>query len=86
MNLLEAAHKIGAKGGPVSEEDRLLFEEWMRGHCWAIAGEWNGSTYVAADENGKVVNHHAMLTRQLWAAWRDRAALEKFKSGEWSPE
>lgn len=71
----EAAYQIGAKGAEPTESERRLFEAWMRGHCWAVAGEWNGKTYVAADEDGRCVNQHAMLTRQLWAAWRDRAAL-----------
>jgi len=71
----EAAYQIGAKGAEPTESERRLFEAWMGGHCWAVAGEWNGKTYVAADEDGRCVNQHAMLTRQLWAAWRDRAAL-----------
>lgn len=71
----DAAYQLGAKGAEPTESERRLFEAWMRGHCWAVAGEWNGRTYVAADEDGRRVNQHAMLTRQLWAVWRDRAAL-----------
>lgn len=70
-----AAHNLGAIGAEPTEFERRLFEAWMRGHCWAIAGEWNGRTYIAADEDSRRVNQHAMMTRQLWAAWRDRAAL-----------
>ncbi|MNR34023.1 hypothetical protein D3C85_1517580 [compost metagenome] len=30
---------------------------------------------MAAGERGGLIDPAAMLTRQLWAAWRDRAAL-----------
>lgn len=72
----EQAYEIGAKGGEPSEAERLLFEAWMRGHCWAVIGEWDGKTYVHAHESSGFVHGGAMTTRQLWAAWRDRAALE----------
>lgn len=71
----DAAHQLGAAGAEPTEHERLLFEAWMRGHCWSVCGEWNGRTYVAAGEQGGQINPAAMLTRQLWAAWRDRAAL-----------
>ena len=47
---VEDARELGAKGAPPSENERLLFEAWMAGHCWGVAGEWNGTTYVAASE------------------------------------
>lgn len=78
----DAAYQMGATGADPSEHERLLFEAWMRGHCWSVCGEWNGKTYVAANEGGKHVDHSAMLTRQLWAAWRDRAALAGKKAAE----
>lgn len=71
----DAAYQMGAAGAEPTEHERLLFEAWMRGHCWSVCGEWNGRTYVAAGELGGQINHAAMLARQLWAAWRDRAAL-----------
>lgn len=71
-----AAYQMGATGAEPTEYERLLFEAWMRGHCWKVCGEWNGKTYVAdSEDGGSYVDHGAMLTRQLWAAWRDRAAL-----------
>lgn len=70
-----AAHNLGAIGAEPAEFERRLFEAWMRGHCWAVVGEWDGRTYVAPSEHGRVIDPAAMLTRQLWAAWRDRAAL-----------
>jgi len=70
-----AAYQMGATGAEPTECERLLFEAWMRGHCWKVCGEWNGKTYVGANEKGSYVDHSAMLTSQLWAAWRDRAAL-----------
>jgi len=77
MITVEQAHELGAKGGPVSEHERQLFEAWMRGHCWAIQGDWDGSTYVhEAERTFRQVHPGAMNTRQLWAAWRDRAALQ----------
>lgn len=72
---LTLAYGLGAHGGPASEEERALFEEWMRGHCWKIGGKWNGKTYVDEAESDGYPRPQAMLTRQLWAAWRDRAAL-----------
>jgi len=72
---VESAHAMGAKGATPTEAERLLFEAWMRGHCWAVDGDWNGSQYVHANEKTGFVHGGAMNTRSLWAAWRDRAAL-----------
>lgn len=69
------AYELGAKGGPASERERLLFEAWMRGHCWALCAEWTGTQYLGSSEQGGDVDPRAMATRRLWAAWRDRAAL-----------
>lgn len=65
---LSEAYRLGAKGGPVSESERLLFEEWMRGHCWSVGPRLNDGSYSE------------MSTRMCWAAWRDRAALSAFIS------
>ena len=73
----DAAHAMGAAGGPPHEGERLAFEAWMRGHCWALCATWRGTQYTADDEVGGYVNPYAMRTRQLWAAWRDRAALAR---------
>lgn len=72
---IEAAHEMGARGGPVVEAERLAFEAWMRGHCWALCATWNGREYRTDAEQGGNLCPHAMRARQLWAAWRDRAAL-----------
>lgn len=74
---LAQASEMGARGGPVVEAERLLFESWMAGHCWAVSGVWNGKTYLGEDESISHVCPHVMRTRQLWAVWRDRAALAK---------
>jgi len=72
---VEAAESIGAKGGPVVEAERLAFEAWMRGHCWALSATWNGKEYRSDAEEGGRYCPQASMTRMLWAAWRDRAAL-----------
>ena len=74
---LEAAYEMGAKGGPVVEAERLAFEAWMRGHCWAVSPTWNGCEYAEPPRppGAQGVDPLAMATRRLWAVWRDRAAL-----------
>lgn len=71
----DAAYEMGAKGAPATEAERLLFEAWMRGHCWALSATWDGKTYLSDAEQGGMLCPRAMTTRRLWAAWRDRAAL-----------
>ena len=74
---VESAHAMGAKGAIPTESERQLFEAWMRGHCWGYSDTWTGSAYqdrpVYLEE--KCCDPLAMQTRQLWAAWRDCAAL-----------
>lgn len=77
---IEAAYAMGAEGGPVVEAERLAFEAWMRGHCWALKAAWDGATYRGTAEHGSYICPHAMQIRQLWAAWRDRAALAGLKT------
>lgn len=74
---VDSAHDLGAKGARPTESERLLFEAWMRGHCWAIVGTWNGREYDDRPEHreAKVLDPLAMQNRQLFAAWRDSAAL-----------
>jgi len=48
----------------------------MKGHCWKVSGEWNGAQYVDPAESDGYPRPQAMLTRQLFAAWRDRGALD----------
>jgi hypothetical protein len=72
---IEAAYAMGAKGGPVVEAERLAFEAWMRGHCWALSATWDGKGYQSDNEHTGWPDPQATRTRQLWAAWRDRAAL-----------
>lgn len=69
------AYDMGAKGAPATEAERLLFEAWMRGHCWGLGATWNGKEYRSDCEHPGYVDPIAMGTRRLWAAWRDRAAL-----------
>lgn len=75
----DEAYDMGATGGPAHEGERLAFEAWMAGHCWALCARWDGKQYRGDDEASGDVNPHAMRTRQLWAAWRDRAALARLK-------
>ena len=72
---LAEALRLGQEGAPATEEERLLFEAWMRGHCWALCATWNGTQYVSDAEQGGNVDPRAMNTRQIFAAWRDRGAL-----------
>jgi hypothetical protein len=72
---IEAATAMGEKGGEASEPERLAFEAWLAGHCWALTANWNGSGYVGTAENAGSVCPAAMNIRRMWAAWRDRAAL-----------
>lgn len=73
---LAEAHRLGATGAEPTEEERLLFEAWMRGHCWALCATWNGRQYVSDSEQGGNVDPRAVNTRQIFAAWRDRAVLQ----------
>lgn len=74
-SFLEAAYTMGARGGPVVELERLGFEAWMRGHCWALGATWNGNSYIGPNEDNHNFCPRAMVTRQIWASWRDRGAL-----------
>ena len=79
---VEAARKMGETGGLVVEEERLAFEAWMAGHCWGLGATWNGLGYVGNAERGDYVDQWAMRTRELWAAWRDRAALARMATDD----
>lgn len=72
---IEAAHDMGANGSPPVEAERLAFEAWMKGHCWSLCATWRGTQYQSDSEVGGHLDPFAMRTRELWAAWRDRAAL-----------
>ena len=74
------AHAMGAAGGPAHEGERAAFEAWMRGHCWALCATWTGTEYRSDAEQGGWPDPQAMMTRRLWAAWRDRAALARLKT------
>lgn len=73
------AKEIGETDKPASEDDRISFEAWMRGHCWKIEGQWNGAQYVHETEGAPAYRLHqgAMTTRGLFAAWRDRGELAR---------
>lgn len=75
----QRAHHLGAHGAEPTEAERLLFEAWMRGHGWAVVGDWTGTTYQHPQESSGFVHGGAMGTRRLWAAWRDRAALAQLQ-------
>ena len=79
---IESARKMGEEGGPAVEEERLAFEAWMDGHCWALCAEWNGTAYVEMCEIGGFISPNATHTRGLWAAWRDRAALARMATDD----
>lgn len=72
---IAAAYAMGAKGGSVVDAERLAFESWMAGHCWALCAAWDGTGYRCESEQAGQFNPAAGVTRRLWAAWRDRAAL-----------
>ena len=74
------AEAMGAKGGQAGEGERLAFEAWMRGHCWALCATWDGKQYRSDGEQTGWPDPQAMMTRRLWAAWRDRAALARPKT------
>ena len=75
------ARRLGEVGAPAIEQERVLFEAWMAGHCWALSASWNGHGYRGDAETGGDVDPRAMSTRRLWAAWRDRAALAAWAKG-----
>lgn len=77
---VDDAYYMGATGGEATDGERLAFESWMRGHCWALCATWNGTAYRSDAEQGGNIDPRAMRTRQLWAAWRDRAALASLKA------
>ena len=68
---IEAARKMGETGGPPVEEERLAFEARMFRVGLPLGAAWNGSCYVGVFDS----HDEAQRTRQLWAAWRDRASL-----------
>ena len=77
------AYLLGANGSPAHEGERLAFEAWMAGHCWALCATWTGTGYIGEGESaseGRYVCRDAMATRRMWAAWRDRAALARLKT------
>jgi hypothetical protein len=80
---VDDAYYMGATGGEATEGERLAFEAWMRGHCWALCATWTGKGYIGKGESvseGRYVCRDAMATRRMWAAWRDRAALARLKT------
>ena len=75
---IEAARKMGEEGGSAVEAERLAFEAWMDGHCWPLGATWTGTGYMADSERKYgLFCGEAFVTRGLWAAWRDRAALAR---------
>lgn len=82
---LARAYELGANGGTVGDDERLAFEEWMRGHCWKLCATWTGSQYRGDAEQTGWPDPQAMMTRRLWAAWRDRAALAAHEAEKAKP-
>jgi hypothetical protein len=81
----DAAFAMGQTGGQPSEAERLAFEQRIRGHSWLVAGEWNGSTYDDRPGREGWHDNNTMITRMLWAAWRDRAALSPYGTAHPAP-
>ena len=80
---IESARKIGEEGGRVVEEERLAFEAWMDGHCWPLGATWTGTGYMADSERKYgLFCVEAFVTRGLWDAWRDRAALARMATDD----
>lgn len=80
---IEAARKMGETGGPAVEDERLAFEAWMSGHCWSVGDVWwDGRGYISPGENAAFVDPVSRRVRQLWAAWRDRAALARMATDD----
>lgn len=65
MLTVEQAHAMGKKGSPYSEHERLLYEAYCKGHCWAV-GQWLEGKGIYED----------ITDRIRFAMWRDRGALE----------
>lgn len=73
---IEAARKIGEEGGSSNEDERFAFEAWMHGHCWSMCDVWwDGRGYLVPNESRVFIDPTGLRIRQIWAAWRDRAAL-----------
>jgi len=80
---IEAARKMGEEGGPAVEAERLAFEAWMDGHCWPLGATWTGTGYMADSERKYgLFCGEAFVTRGLWDAWRDRAALARMATDD----
>jgi hypothetical protein len=80
---IESARKMGEEGGRVVEEERLAFEAWMDGHCWPLGATWTGTGYMADSERKYgLFCGEAFVTRGLWDAWRDRAALARMATDD----
>lgn len=68
--LLKLANQLGAGKIPVplDEEERLKFEAWVAQDGIFLAGCWEPA-----------IEHYSMMgARLIWAAWRDRAAYERY--------
>ena len=61
---LKSAREVGEKGAPHSESERLLFDEYMRGHNWKC-DSWNADKSEYADTQQRI----------LYAVFRARAAI-----------
>ena len=63
-NALKSAREIGENGTPHSESERLLFDEYMRGHNWKC-DSWNPDKAEYYDSS----------QRMFYAVFRARAAI-----------
>ena len=71
----KAAKAMGRSPSAHREHERLLFESYMRGHCWAY-GSWSeehGGQYRRPSNP----RYPDMTAQMLYLVWRDRAALEQ---------
>lgn len=65
---LDDAERMGEKGAPHSEPERMLYEAYCKGHCWPV-GPWVINPKTG---NGE---YYGVMDRIRFAMWRDRAAL-----------
>lgn len=68
--LLKLSNQLGAGKIPVplDEEERFRFEAWVAQDGISLAGYWDPA-----------IKHYSMMgARLIWAAWRDRAAYERY--------
>lgn len=72
----KAAYEMGAKGAKPTEQERLLFEAWMRGHCWA---SWRDRAALAGVSTPAAPENHLRAALQRAHDWMDSQADSQSK-------